>query len=294
MSKSSKFWLIIFLNVLIVAFEIAFGVISNSIALITDAFHNFGDIVAVVISFIASLFANKSPTIRNSFGYIRGEMMATFVNSLLLILTMMFLLYESVFALFSPNEAVNGSVMIIVATIALFANGLSAYLLLTMQKGENDLNIRSAYLHFLADSLLSLSVIIGGVVIYFFDIFVIDKLLSLFFSIYIIYSTIPLLRRSFLSLMDLNHSVDVKGIEQRVLEFDEVRSIHDVHVLEPSPKHSFLYAHIVVKDELSLHNIDILIGKIEEIFKEFGINHSVIQPESAKHTKHPLLKENYF
>ncbi|EJF06610.1 cation diffusion facilitator family transporter [Thiovulum sp. ES] len=293
MSNNSKFWAIIVLNFVIVGFEIAFGVVSNSIALITDAFHNLGDIVAVIISFIATLFAKKSPTIRNSYGYIRSEMMATFVNSLLLILTMLFLLYETVVALFSQSEAVDGSAMILVATIALFANGISAYLLLTLQKGKKDLNIRSAYLHFLADSLLSFSVIVGGLVIYFFGIFIVDKILSLIFSIYIIYSSLPLLRRSFFSLMDLNHSIDASKIEKKVLEFDEVESIHDVHVLEPSQNHSFFYAHIVVKDELSLQNIDDLIDKIEKILFEFGINHSVIQPESAKHSKLPLIKETY-
>jgi cobalt-zinc-cadmium efflux system protein len=295
MSKNSKFWLIIVLNVIIVFAEIFYGLLSNSISLITDALHNFGDIVAVVISFVASIFARKSPTVKRSFGYLRAEMMATFVNSFMLIAVMLFVLYESLFSLLSPDKIVDGGVMIIVATIALFANGISAYLLLIMnreEKGDN-LNIRSAYLHFLADSLLSLSVILGGIVIYFLQIYFIDKLLSIIFSIYIVYSSFPLLRKSFYSLMDIEHSVDIGKIEKEILKIEGVKSLHDVHILQPSQKHTFFYGHLVVDNALSLSEIDFIIDEIEAVLKGFDVTHSVVQPESAKHRESPLVKESY-
>jgi cobalt-zinc-cadmium efflux system protein len=292
MSRNFGFWAVIFLNVGIVGIEIFYGYISNSIALITDALHNFGDVVAVVISFIASIFARKSPTSKSSFGYLRAEMMATFVNSFMLILVMAFVLYEAIFSLFTPKE-ISGSIVIIVASVALFANGVSAYLLFKIREDKHDLNVHSAYLHFLADSLLSFSVVLGGFVIYFLQIYLIDSILSIIFSIYIIYASLPLLKKSFYSLMDIEHRVDIEKIEVAILEVENVKSLHDVHLLQPSLKHSFFYGHIVVEENLTLRDIDFLIGEVEAVLSKFEINHSVIQPESEKHLKAPLLKESY-
>ena len=149
MSRTFKFIAIILLNILIVTVEIIFGIISNSLALITDALHNFGDIISLVISFLASIFATKGATGRNSFGYIRAEMMATFINSASLIITMAFVLQESINGILSSNQdIVNGKIIMFVALIALIANSISAYLLLQLQDGKRDLNIKSAYLHF--------------------------------------------------------------------------------------------------------------------------------------------------
>lgn len=292
--KNFKFSLVILLNVVIVVAEIYYGFLSNSIALIVDALHNFGDIVAVVISFVASIFASRSPTIRNTLGYIRAEMMATFVNSFMLIVVMLYVLYESISAIWLfHGEIVDGETVTLVATIALFANSLSAYLLLSMKSDEEDINIHSAYLHFLADSLLSLGVILGGLAIYFFNIYMVDRVLGLLFSIYIIYSTFPLLKRSFYSLMDIGHSLDAEEIEKKLLQIDEIRSLHDIHIIEPSPKHSFFYAHLVLEQDIKSSEVDDILKRVKEELKPYGINHSVIQPESPINSDEPILKHNY-
>jgi len=288
-----KFAGIIFLNIVIVLAEIYYGVISNSITLIVDALHNFSDIISIIISFVAVIFSKKTPAISRTFGYIRAEMMATFVNALILIGVMIYVLLEAIDSLILNHTEVNGTIMIFVATIALIANGISAYLLLTLRRNKEDINIQSAYLHFLADSLLSLGVVLGGIAIYLFDIYLIDKVLGIFFALYIIYSTFPLLKQSFLSLMDIEHKIDIQELEKKILEIDGVRSLHDIHIIEPSPQHSFFYGHLVLKDELSINEIDILIEKIEAKLKQFNINHSVIQPESPKNIDQPLIKEKY-
>lgn len=291
--RNSKFTAIILFNIIIVVAEIYYGYISNSIALITDALHNFGDIIAVIISFVASVYATRSPTISSTLGFIRAEMMATFINSLMLIVVMIYVLYESIEAIIFDTSEVSGEIMMLVATIALVANSLSAYLLLTMQRDKEDVNIQSAYLHFLADSLLSLSVIIGGGAIYFFDLYIIDKLLGLFFGIYIIYSSFPLLKRSFYSLMDIEHSLNVEEIERAICCMDGVRSLHDVHIVEPSPNHSFFYGHLVLDQDMKTSEVDEVLKAVKNKLKFFGINHSVIQPEGPENSDEPLLKRDY-
>jgi len=295
MSKNFKFMLIILLNVIIVIVEIIFGILSNSLALITDALHNFGDIVSLIISFVATIFATKGATGRNSFGYIRAEMMATFVNSASLILTMGFVLYESINGILSPdiNNIVDGKIIMFVATIALITNGLSAYFLQQLQTGSKDLNIKSAYLHFLGDSLLSLGVIIGGAMILFFEINLIDRLLGIIFSVYIISSTFPLLIVSFRSLMDIHHSIDIKEIEQEIIKIDGIHSLHHAHLIEPSPRHSFFYTHLTFNKNINLNEVGAILCDVEKILKKFDINHSVIQPELWKDIQEPLLIDTY-
>lgn len=299
--QSGKFIFIVILNIIIVLSEIMFGLISNSTALIADAVHNLSDIMAILITYIALHYSRKSPTRQNTFGYIRGEMMATFNNSLFLIIIMGYVLYESIDSLiYSMETPVDGGLMIAVATVALIANGWSAYLLHKIgisesqdHGGVENSNIKSAYLHFLADSLLSLSVIIGGAVIYTMEIYYIDKALSILFSIYVIFTTFPLLRDSFYSLMDIKHSVDIDSVESFILKFDEVDSLHDVHLIEPSPRHSFFYAHIVLKNDVTLQSIEYLNYSIEQGLKKFGINHSVIQPETKDQKEESILKSRY-
>jgi cobalt-zinc-cadmium efflux system protein len=295
-----KFIFIVILNLLIVLSEIMFGLVSNSTALIADAVHNLSDIMAILITYVALHYSRKSPTRQNTFGYIRGEMMATFNNSLFLIVIMGYVLYESAHSLlYDIDQPVDGGLMIMVATVALIANGWSAYLLHKIgvehhhEEGGENSNIKSAYLHFLADSLLSLSVIIGGIVIYTMGINYIDKALSLIFSLYIIFSTFPLLRDSFYSLMDIKHSIDIDSVESFILKFDEVDSLHDVHLIEPSPRHSFFYAHIVLNRNLSLQDIEYLNYSIEQGLKKFGINHSVIQPETKDQREESIVKKSY-
>jgi cobalt-zinc-cadmium efflux system protein len=188
---------------------------------------------------------------------------------------------------------VDGVTMMLIATIALIGNGISAYLLFSLRDGEDDINIQSAYLHFLADSLLSLGVVLGGLAIYLFGIYLIDKVLGILFAVYIIYATFPLLRRSFYSLMDIEHKINIEEVEKIILSVDGVRSLHDVHIIEPSPKHSFFYGHIVLDKNLTVSEIDLLISKIEKLVEQFGINHSVIQPESPQNSDEPLLKQSY-
>lgn len=298
---------IIVLNMLIVVAEVFYGLLSNSIALITDAFHNLGDILAVIITYIAIVMGSKKPTYRYTFGFLKAEMMAAFVNALFLVITLGFLIYESVKRLFEP-QVVEAEYMIVVALIALVANGISAYLLSAQGMGHHhhhdghehhehehhhhaphgteqthdDLNIRSAYLHMLGDALVSLGVVVGGVIIYYFGIHMIDAVLSILFSLYILKETFPLLRRSFLSLMGANISnIEQTDLEAILLEHPSVIGYHDLHLSQPKSQEVYLTVHLQIEGDPHLSAIDAILERIRERFKAIGVTHTVIQAESS-------------
>ncbi len=182
--------------------------------------HNAGDVIAIVITYIALRFGSKQTTFKFTFGFLRAEMMAAFVNTLFLFITMFYMIYEAIMRFIEP-EVIEPIYMITVGVIAVIANGVSAYLLSKMQVSscpnhdhshhhhhKEDANIKSAYLHMLSDALISIGVIVAGIFIYLFKIYYIDSALTIVFSFYILRHSYPLLKRSFYSLMDIN-TIDI-------------------------------------------------------------------------------------
>jgi len=308
MSKEKKILLIIIVNLIIIVAEITFGFISNSFALIADALHNAGDVLAVVVTYIALKLGSKTTTFKQTFGYVRAEMMAAFVNTLFLYITMIYMIYEAINRFFNP-EIINPIYMIIVGIIAVIANGISAYILNTLgvascghdhshnhnhshshnhtEDAHEDANIKSAYLHMLSDALISVAVVIAGIFIYFFKIYYIDSILTVLFSAYILYHSYPLLKKSFLSLMDINITeVSEEKIEQIIKSNKKVLTYHDLHIHKPSSKHNFISFHVVLKDEtLFLEEIENITKDLEDKLKEIKFNHVLIQVNSSKNIK---------
>ena len=251
MKEKKLLWIIGF-NVVIIVGELLFGVVANSFALIADAMHNVGDVLALVITYVAVRLARVKASFRYPFGFMRAEMMAGFVNTLFLFLTMFYLIFESVMRLFHP-EKVEPLYMIVVGIIAVVANGLSAYLLHTMgvercvhthhdhhTHHHDDANIHSAYLHMFADALISVGVVVAGLLIYFYGIYRVDSLLSIGFSIFILFHSYPLLKKSFLALMDVNR-MDIKEDElaRTVLDDEHIVGYDTLHLYQPSSKDAF-------------------------------------------------------
>ena len=207
------------LNFTITAAEITGGLISNSLALLSDAMHNLGDGIAVGMAYLANRISKKDSNERKTFGYRRIEILTAFLNAVILAAICIFLIAEAI-KRFQDPEPIRGLVMFIVAGIGLVAN-LLAVILLRTDAGKN-MNIRAAYLHLLGDTLSSVVVIIGGILIYFFNIYWIDPLITILISLYILRETFYLLRDSFNILMqstpkelDLEQiRVDLEGIEE--------------------------------------------------------------------------------
>ena len=290
--KAKKILLIIFFNLAIILAEIIFGVISNSFALIADALHNTGDVIAIVITYIALRFGTSSPTFQFTFGFIRAEMMAAFTNTLFLLLTMLYMIYESIGRFFAP-EVIAPEYMIVVGMIAVVANGVSAYLLHAIGMEDHhhheheshhhgDANITSAYLHMLADTLVSAGVVVAGIMIYYFQIYAIDAVLTILFSLYIIKHSFPLFKQSFLSLMDAN-TIDItpEELEKIIFASGRVSDYHDLHIHQPSSKLNFISFHILLDDEgITLRECEKITCPMKEKLKKLGFNHILIEVDS--------------
>ncbi len=292
-SKKITLQKVIILNIVLVIAEVIAGIYSGSMALLADAFHNLGDVLALFISLVAIVFGAKKATDSMTFGYIKAEMMAAFINSIFLVVMMIFILIESINRFFEPSE-INAPVVIVASFIALLINGFSTWLLsqnkIEHHHGDDhdhdhhheDMNIKSAYLHMLGDAVISFSVAVGGVIIYLFGIVVVDSILSVIFSIYIIKETLPLLKTSFYTLMDSNID-DIKEVEDLILSSNEILSVHDLHLYRPNSKEYYGSAHIVLKDDLLLSQVEIILENIRAKLCKKGITHFIIQPESLKY-----------
>lgn len=296
MIKEKKILFIIIFNLVIVFSEITFGLISNSFALIADALHNAGDVIAIAITYIALKFSTKQKTFKFTFGFLKAEMMAAFVNTLFLFITMFYMIYEAIIRFINP-ETIEPIYMIVVGLVAVVANGISAYILSKMQVSscpnhdhshhhhEEDANIKSAYLHMLSDALISVGVIVAGVFIYFFKIYYIDSLLTILFSIYILNHSYPLLKKSFCSLMDINITdISQDKLEDIILNSnDNIVEYHDLHIHKPSSKHNFISFHIVLNnDSIDLKTSEKITDEIRHKLEHVGFNHILIQVDSDK------------
>jgi len=294
MQEKKILWIIIF-NLIIIVSEIVFGLLSNSFALIADALHNIGDVIAVAITYLALRLSVTRASFRYTFGFLRAEMMAGFVNTLFLFLTMFYMIYESVFRFMYP-EKIEPIYMIVVGIIAVIANGISAYILNNMgvsscSHGEHehhhhhheDTNIHSAYLHMLADALISVGVVVAGIFIYFFQIYRVDSLLTILFSVYILFHSYPLLKKSFLSLMDINTiDIEEEKLDAIIVADERILEYHDLHISQPSSKERFISFHIVLKDDnITLKEQEALTSTIKRDLEHFGFSHIVIQVDGS-------------
>ena len=265
------------LNLVITAAEIIGGILSGSLALISDALHNFSDSISIVISYIALRLKFRSNSMKHTFGLKRAEILAAVINSAVMIVICVYLFYEAVHRFMNP-EPVKAEIMGIVAAIGLIANFIATILL---RKGAKDsLNIRSAYIHLLSDTISSVAVILGGIAIVFWNLNWIDPLLTILIGIYIIRESYFILEEAIHILMEgapLN--ISIEDIQKEVELFDEVEDIHHIHLWMVGDNDAHLEAHVNVND-MKISESDRLRMKIENALHEkFGIHHITLQFE---------------
>ncbi|WP_457627118.1 cation diffusion facilitator family transporter [Persephonella sp.] len=284
MDNRLKLAVAIFLNMVIVVFQIIFGLYAHSMALITDAVHNFQDVVSLIIAYIAAVFMTKKPNERMTFGYLRSEVMAGFVNSAFLMGAVFLIIISSIERLFKPVE-VDSIYVIVMGGIAFVINAFSAWLLgfhhhHDHNHNHEDLNIKAAYLHLLSDAGISLGVVAGGLVIYFYGIHWVDPVISILFSLYIFRETMPVLKKSYMILMEsVPQGIDIDEIKRIILSHPEIKDVHDIHVWALSSKDIYLSAHIVFRDKTDIGEFDRILKELRQELSKKGINHITIQPE---------------
>lgn len=280
LSAKKLFWTIL-LNISITLAQFIGGVLSGSMALLSDAVHNLSDVISLVVSYTANRLAHKEATTEKTFGYKRAEIVAAFINAISLILIALWLIYESVQRLLNPSE-IEEMTVIYLSLVAIAGNGLSVLLLKNQQ--ANNLNIRSAYVHLFSDLLASVAVLIGAIAISVFNWHIIDPLLSILISLYLIYLGYDLLKDSVQILMLYTpFELDLKEVIKAVHDFEEVKKLHHIHVWKLNDTEIHLEAHIDLHQNLNLSSFNELHQRIEQVLLDrFKINHITLQPEYNK------------
>lgn len=276
--SGSKLVFTIILNGLITAAQIVGGILSGSLALISDAVHNLSDMVSVILAYVAQTLGQKPSTGKSTFGYKRAEILAAFINALALIGISVFLVFEA-FDRFSNLPEVDAKWMFWLGLLGLVANGISV-LILEKEKNKS-INIKAAYLHLLGDALTSLAVVLGAVLIWLYNIYWIDPVVTILISIYLLVHTIKLLKESVTILMQMAPSgIDVQKVEERLMQLNELKNIHHIHLWNLTDKLVHFECHITLKDDIKVSETNSLFEIVQKtLHDEFDIEHVTVQFE---------------
>jgi cobalt-zinc-cadmium efflux system protein len=248
---------------------------SNSLALISDAGHMVTDAAALGLALMAQLIARRPPSARHSFGFVRAEALAAFVNSLAMLLLVGWIVYEAAQRLVHPQD-VRGATVFIVAAIGACINILVAWVL---SRGEQSINTRAALVNVLGDLLGSVAAIAAGAIIYFTNWVRIDPILSIFVSMLILKSTLGILRESYHFLMEgVPHQIDYLAVGADIKAVAGVLSVHDLHVWDMSPGEPALIGHLEIADLDAWPGV--LRAVKEMLLDKHGIDHVTLQPET--------------
>jgi cobalt-zinc-cadmium efflux system protein len=275
--KGKKLGFSILLNLLITVAQGIGALVSGSLSLLSDALHNFSDVIALIISYIADKLTQKKYSKEKTFGFKRAEVIAALINATTLIVIALMITKEA-FSRFNQPVEVDSFLVIVLAGLSILVNAGSALLI----KGEakDNMNMRSAYLHLLSDLFSSVAVLIGGVVMHYYQVYWLDSVLSLAIAAYLIYASSGLLIKTLKVLMQFSPShIKLKDVESRVLQLAEVEQIHHLHIWQLNDKDIHFEAHVNFQDNIKLSEVSEVLNTIRVLLRhEFNINHSTLQP----------------
>lgn len=262
--------------------ELAGGILTNSLALLTDAWHMLNDVFALVFALLAAWLAQRPVNVKKTYGYYRAEILAGFLNGIFLWAIVVLVFYQAIQRIQQPVE-VESLGMLTIAVFGLIANGLSAVILSRSQ--DKSLNVKGAFLHVVADALGSVGAIAAGLIMYITGWYQADPLISMMIGILVFYSSGKLIRDSVNVLLEgVPSHIDVSVLERRIVELQGVKGVHDLHVWCITPtRMCCISAHVVVKKGTDRENL--LSTLIDTLKEEFGIDHTTIQLEEEGYPK---------
>jgi cobalt-zinc-cadmium efflux system protein len=279
--KGRNLFISILLNILITASQVVGGIVSGSLALLSDALHNFSDVLSLIVSYAANKLSKKEASIHRTFGYKRAEILAAFINASTLIIVAVLLIIEAIKRFQNPQE-IESNLVIWLSLLGIIANGLSVLLL--KKDAEANMNMRSAYLHLLTDMMASVAVLIGGLLMKFYQVYWVDSVLTFAIALYLIWMGFDLLKTSTKVLMLFTpDTIPIKQIVEEINKFESIKNVHHVHVWQLNEEEIHLEAHIDFNEDITLSQFDIILHEIEGlVFQKYDINHVNIQPEFGK------------
>lgn len=259
--------------------ELIGGLVSGSLALLSDAMHMLSDAAGLIIALLAAVVGNKAASSKATYGYRRVEVLAALFNAIAVTLVVVFIVVQAVRRLGSDYEIDTG-MMLVVALIGLVANAISAWVLSSQQ--NNSLNVKGAFLHVMADLLGSVAVIIAGLIIRFTGFTFADTIASLLIVAFVLPRALGLLWKTIEVLLErVPRGVDLHEIEKALNALPQVMMVHDLHVWTTDGVDVLATVHLVVQE----HDYRVL-DLAQEALREFGIEHSTIQLEHPNHIQH--------
>ncbi|MCB1196868.1 MAG: cation transporter [Deltaproteobacteria bacterium] len=275
-TRSKKLYIAIGINVFLTVSQIVGGIVSGSLSLLADALHNFSDAGAILIAVIAQKIGQKPSNPSMTYGYKRAEILGTLINSVLLILVGLYLMYESM-ARYADPQPIDGMIVIWVAAIALVIDIATA--LLTYSAGaKGNMNIRAAFIHNVSDALASVVVIIAGVLIIYYQWYVVDLVATMGISLYVIFHGSVLTSKAILILMQATpDGINIQEIKETLEKIEGVKKAFHIHVWQLDDHKLCFEGHVILDKACNRRNVK---KALKEILRnQFQIEHSTIDAE---------------
>ena len=277
--SGKNLFITILLNLFITVAQVIGGVLSGSLALFSDALHNFSDVIALLIAYIAHRLSHKESTQSKTFGYKRAEIVAALFNTSILMAIAFYLIYESIGKFINPQN-INSLIVVWLGILSIFFNALSV--LLVKDDAHHNMNMQAAYLHLLTDMVTSVAVVIGGLLMYFYQIFWVDPLVSILIALYLIGASWRLIKSSTAVLMQFApEEINIEEVTQKIMQTQkQIVNLHHIHIWQLDDENIHLEAHLNFHENMTLGECDMILDSLEEILREdFGITHTTFQCE---------------
>ena len=286
--SGKNLFITIILNIIITLSQIVGGIYSGSLALMSDAMHNFSDVLALLIAYFANRLAARPNNEFKTFGYKRAEILAALFNASVLIGIAIFLIVEAFHKFYHP-EPINSIWVIGLGTLSIVLNAASV--LLIKDDSHDNMNIKAAYLHLLTDVMTSVAVVGGGILMYYFGLFWVDPLISSLIALYLIWASFGLVRESSAILMQFTpKGIDVEDVVQTIEKEKEIRNVHHIHIWKLDDNQIHLEAHLDFNEDVILSVSNTVIERLEKkLHDTFNIKHTTFQCEYARNDNKKII-----
>ncbi len=286
--QGKKLFITVVLNIIITLSQIIGGLVSGSLALLSDALHNFSDVLALLIAYVANRLSSYPDTKDKTFGYKRAEILAALFNASILIGVALFLIIEAFNKLRAPVN-INSIWVIGLGLLSIALNTLSV--LFVKGDSHDSLNIKAVYLHLLSDVVTSIAVAAGGILMYYFGLFWVDPIISLLIAFYLIVSSLKLIKETAAILMQFApKEVEIEKLVSVVESLPQIDNIHHLHIWKLDEHNINLEAHLDFNKNVTLAESNRVIDTLEELLnKKFGISHTTFQCEYNRQDKKDII-----
>jgi len=285
--KGKNLLITILLNIVITIAQIIGSLLSGSMALLSDAAHNFSDVLSLIVSYVAEKLSGREQTLKQTYGYKRAGIFAAFFNAATLLVIATVIAWEAVQRLIHP-QPIAGLVVIYLAALSILFNGLSVLLIKADTAGN--MNMRSAYLHLFTDMMTSVAVLIGGFAIKYLGWYRIDGVMSIAIAIYLVYNSWGILYESIRIFMQFTPSdINIEEIASQISSLQGVKNMHHIHIWQLDDHELMLEAHIDLDKDYSISGFEGILEQIDKLLEKNGIHHWNIQPELFRNDQKDLI-----